>query len=316
MMEAGAPRPQPVHRGLHWRIWGAEATGTALLVLGALSAVALTLADDGPVAEVVSSTSVRLLFAGLLVGAVVALIAVSPIGRLSGSHLNPAVTLALGVLGRVGARDLAGYLVAQFAGALLGALAFHLLWGPTALSVGGGVTHPSVATPVALLLEAAMTGLLVGTILFFLSRERLARWTPLAVWALLAVLIWRLSRYTGTSLNPARSEGPAVAFTDLADLWLYLLAPIAGALAVAGLWSRTRASMQPKTAKLFHDCRYASAFSSDMPAMAPEALMGRRRLGRRMQRADAIRRVRAARGGFRYTAGKGAGSPDRASRHT
>jgi len=270
-MESGAPCPQPVHRGLHWRIWGAEATGTALLVLGALSAVALTVGDDAAVADIVSSTSVRLLFAGLLVGAVVALIAVSPLGRLSGSHLNPAITLALGVLGRVGARDVGGYLVAQFAGALAGALAFHMLWGSIALSVGGGVTHPSVAPPVALAVEAAMTGLLVTTILFFLSRERLARWTPLAVWALIALLIWGVSRYTGTSLNPARSEGPAVAFGDLSDLWVYLIAPVAGALAVAVLWRCTRPSMHPKTAKLFHDRRYPCAFSSDLPAMAPGA---------------------------------------------
>jgi aquaporin Z len=81
------------------------------------------------------------------------------------------------------------YLVAQFAGALMGALTFHLAWGQIARSVGGGVTHPTVAAPLALILEAAMTGLLVATILFFLSRERLARWTPLAVWGLLAVFI-------------------------------------------------------------------------------------------------------------------------------
>ena len=270
-MAAGAPCPQPVHRGLHWRIWAAEALGTALLVLGALSAVALMLGDGSPVAELVPSTSVRLLFAGLLVGATVALMAVSPIGRLSGSHLNPAVTLAFGVLGRVGPRDVAAYVVAQLEGALAGALAFHFLWGPIALSVGGGVTHPSVATPVAVLLEAGMTALLVGTILFFLSHERLARWTPLAVWPLLALLIWKLSGYTGTSLNPARSEGPAVAFSDLSDLWLYLIAPIAGSLAVAAAWRRAGDSMRPKTAKLFHDPRYPCAFSSDMPAMPPDA---------------------------------------------
>jgi aquaporin Z len=270
-MEAGAPCPQPVHRGFHWRIWVAEATGTALLVLGALSAVSLALGADSPVAEIVSSTSVRLLFAGLLVGATVALISVSPVGRLSGSHLNPAITLALGVLGRVSAGDMAGYVVAQFAGALLGALAFHLAWGPVALSIGGGVTHPSVAAPVALLLEAGMTGLLVATILLFLSRERLARWTPLAVWPLLALLIWRVSAYTGSSLNPARSEGPAVAFGDLSDLWIYLVAPVAGALSVALLYRRAGPSMRPKTAKLFHDRRYPCAFASEIPAMAPGA---------------------------------------------
>jgi aquaporin Z len=271
MMEAGAPRPHPVHQGLHPRIWAAEALGTALLVLGALSAVALALSDESPAAGIAASASFRLLVAGLLVGATVAVIAVSPVGRLSGGHLNPAVTLAFAVLGRVGARDVVGYLVAQFAGALMGALAFHLVWGQVAVSVGGGVTHPTVAASWALILEAAMTGLLVATILFFLSRERLAHWTPVAVWALLAVLIWKASGYTGTSLNPARSEGPAVAFSDTSDLWLYIVAPVAGSLAVATAWRRLNASMHPKTAKLFHDRRYACAFSTDIPAMAPGA---------------------------------------------
>jgi aquaporin Z len=271
MMEAEAPCPRQAHRGLHLRIWAAEAAGTALLVLGALSAVALVLGDDSPIADLVPAGSVGLLLTGLLVGATVALIAVSPLGRLSGSHLNPAITLAFGVLGRISVYDVGGYLAAQFIGALLGAFAFHLLWGAVALSVGGGVTHPSVAVPVALGVEAGMTGLLAATILFSLSRERLARWTPLVVWLLLTALIWRFSRYTGTSLNPARSEGPAVAFSDLSDLWIYLVAPIAGAVAVAALWRRARPSMHPKTAKLFHDPRYPSAFSSDLPAMGPGA---------------------------------------------
>jgi aquaporin Z len=269
----GAPRPQPAQRGFHWRIWAAEAAGTALLVLCGLSAVALDLGAGSPVADVVPSTSVRLLFTGLLVGATVALIAVSPVGRLSGGHLNPAVTLAFGVLGRVSWHDLAGYLVAQFTGALVGALAFHLLWGSVAVSVRGGVTHPRVATPEALALEAGMTALLVATIFLFVSRERLARWTPLAVWPLLAVMIWKLSPYTGTSLNPARSEGPAVAFTDLPDLWIYFVGPLVGALGVALLWRSTRPSMHPKTAKLFHDRRYACSLASDLPAMAPRARM-------------------------------------------
>ena len=78
-----------------------------------------------------------------------------------------------------------------------------------------------------------MTATLVAMILWFTSRERLMRWTPLMLVPLLALLIWQGSPYTGTSLNPARSEGPAVAFADLADLWLYFAAPILGALAVA-----------------------------------------------------------------------------------
>jgi aquaporin Z len=243
---------QPVHAGFHWRIWLAEAVGTALLVLGALSAVAFVLGDGSPVDRVPAGESARLLLTGVLVGGCVFLIVVSPVGRVAGAHINPAVTLAFGVIGRVSAHDVMGYLVAQLAGALAGAYAFRRLWGSVALSVGGGVTHPTVSTPVAIGIEAGMTALLLAMIFVFLSRERLMRWTPLMLWAVVGALVWQGSPYTGTSLNPARSTGPAVAFSDLADLWLYLLAPALGALAIAAAWRRRHPARQPKTAKLWH----------------------------------------------------------------
>ena len=264
-----APEPQPAHAGFHWRIWGAEAACTGLLVLGALSAVALVLGDRSPVAD--ASESVRLLLTGMLVGVTVTLIVISPLGRLSGAHLNPAVTLAFRVVGRVSGHDVVGYLAAQLAGALAGALAFRLLWGSVAFSVDGGVTHPSLATAAAIGIEAGMTGLLVGIIFVFVSRERLMRWTPLMLWPLIGALVWRGSPYTGTSLNPARSAGPAVAFADFSDLWLYLVGPILGALAVAVLWRRRHPNAWPMTAKLFHDARYPSSLGCEVPAMPPRA---------------------------------------------
>lgn len=270
-----APSPQPAHAGFHWWIWGAEASGTALLVLGALSSVALVLGDGSPVRESLSSESVRLLLTGLLVGGCVSLIVISPLGRLSGAHLNPAVTLAFRIVGRISGHDVVGYLLAQLAGALVGALAFRLLWGSVALSVDGGVTHPTVATPAAIAVEVGMTGLLVAMIFVFVSRERLMRWTPLMLWPLLGVLVWQGSPYTGTSLNPARSAGPAAAFSDFADLWLYLLAPVVGAVVVAALWQLRHPANQPKTAKLFHDPRYPSSLRCELPAMPPDAPLSR-----------------------------------------
>jgi aquaporin Z len=222
-----AVAPRPAHAGLHWRIWAAEATGTALFVLGALSAVAIVLGAGSPVAGL--PRSARELLAGALVATVVSAIAVSPVGRLSGAHLNPAVTLAFRALGCVSGHDVAGYVVAQLAGALAGGALFRALWGSVASSVGGGVTHPTVPVGVALGLEAGMTAALVAIIAVFVSRERLARWTPLAIWPVLAVMIWLAGPLTGTSLNPARSAGSALAFGDLADLWLYVAAPVAGA---------------------------------------------------------------------------------------
>jgi aquaporin Z len=195
---------------------------------------------------------------------------VSPLGRLSGAHINPAVTLAFRIVGRVSGHDVVGYLVAQLVGALAGAVVFRLLWGSVALSVDGGVTHPAVATLSAIGIEAGMTALLVAMIFVFVSREGLARWMPLMLCPLVGVLVWMGSPYTGTSLNPARSAGPALAFADFADLWLYLVAPVLGALAVAALWRRRHPTTWPLTAKLFHDPAYPCSLGSELPALPPD----------------------------------------------
>jgi len=254
--------PTERRHGLHWLIWGAESAGTALLVLGALSAVALALGSGSPLAG--WSESARLLITGLLVGTCVALLVVSPLGRLSGAHLNPAVTLGFWVLRMVPGRELIGYVVAQLIGALAGGLAFMWLWGSVAHSVGDGVTHPTVPVGVAIAVEAGMTAILVAMIFIFVSHERLARWTPLMLIPVLALLIWKGSPYTGASLNPARSAGPAIAFGDLADLWLYFVGPISGAVAVAVAWRRRDPGTHPKTAKLFHDPNYACSLGSEL----------------------------------------------------
>lgn len=154
---------------------------------------------------------------------------------------------------------------AQLAGGLAGALAARLVLPDSVTrSVGGAVTHPAVSTAAAVWLEAAMTALLLALIFGFVSSERLARWTPLAVVPVLTAIIWLGSPLTGASLNPARSEGPALAFGDLGDLWLYLAAPSAAGLAL-GLLGR-RLSIRPRTAKLFHDPRYPCCLASQMPA--------------------------------------------------
>jgi len=262
------PERQPAHEGFHWRIWAAEGAATFLLVFVGLSVVCLDFGRGSPVADRLDSTSMRLLVTGLLFSAVNSLLAVSPLGRLSGAHLNPAVTLAFSALGRVSGHDVGGYIVAQLLGALAGAAALRLVWGSVAASIDGGATLPTVPAPTAFALEAVMTGLLIAVILFFVSGTRRARWTPLAIWPLIAFLVWAGGSSTGTSLNPVRSAGPALVFANLGSLWLYLLAPVTGALAVALAWRRLPGVSMPKTAKLFHDPRYSCSLASELPAVS------------------------------------------------
>jgi aquaporin Z len=251
----------------HLAEWGAELAGTALLLLGGLSAVALDFGRGSPVAAAVPEVSPRLLLTGALFAATGSLIAISPLGRRSGAHINPAVTLAFWITRMVHHHDLAGYLVSQFAGALLGVALWRLLWGPTAATVMNGVTlpGPGVHPLQAVALEALMTGLLVLTIFLFVSRHGLMRWTPLAVWFVVTMLVWQGAPLTGTSLNPARSLGPAVASVNYSSLWIYLLGPLLGGAAAAAVVRLSAGRLRPLTAKLFHDPAYPTVFRSGEP---------------------------------------------------
>ncbi len=135
--------------------------------------------------------SLRLAITGLLVGVCVALIAVSPLGRLSGAHINPAVTLGFWIVRMVPLRDLVGYIGAQLAGGVVGGICFVGRRPTWRYPYGAVSPTPSVSMPVALALEAAMTALLMAMILLFVSHARLTRWTPLMLVPLLAVLVWR-----------------------------------------------------------------------------------------------------------------------------
>ncbi len=261
---AGEHPPQP---GMHLAAWASELAGTAILVLGGLSAVCLDFGHGSPVAPLLPSVSARLLLTGLLFAGVGSLVAISPLGRCSGGHINPSVTVAFWITGHVHRHDLAGYVGAQCLGALLGAILLRWLWGPVAVSVHDGMTAPQPGTGpwAAVGIEALMTAILVLTILLCVARARTARWTPLAVWVVVALLVWQGAPYTGTSLNPARSLGPALVGGTLSSLWVYWVGPLAGAALLAGGWRLLGREWQPVTAKLFHDHRYQSVLRSRLP---------------------------------------------------
>ena len=254
---------QAARGGIHRVEWACEAAATALLLIGGLSAVCFDFGPSSPFRHL--GTSPRLLITGLLFAGTGSLLAISPLGRRSGAHLNPVVTLAFWTQGKVHPHDVAGYIVSQIAGAIAGTGVVALLWRSQATDVHLGATVPGRGFDdiEAVLLEAAMTGVLILVILLMTSGSA-ARWTPLVLWPLIALLVWQGAPFTGTSLNPARSFGPALLVPRLQPYWVYVAGPIAGgALAVAafGLWPKRRVL----TAKLFHDPAYPTTFASSLP---------------------------------------------------
>jgi aquaporin Z len=120
----------------------AELLGTAILLVVGLSAVSLDFGSSSPVRTAVPSATLRRLITGTVFAGGGAAVVYSILGRISGGHLNPAVTLAFLRLGKIKPRLATGYVVAQAGGAILGAVAVRLLWGDLARSVDDGATVP------------------------------------------------------------------------------------------------------------------------------------------------------------------------------
>ena len=258
---------RPAQPGWHLPEWTAESLGTFLLVLGGLSAVCLDFGRGSPIPHLIPSISLRLLITGLLFAGCGSLIAITPFGRLSGAHINPCVTLAFWVGGHISRADLLGYWAGQFSGAVAGDLVLRLLWGGAAISVQDGLTSPrqGVSAAQAVGVEALMTGILVLAIFTCTSWARTARLTPLVLWIVIALLVWRGAPYTDCSLNPARSLGPAVVFGSYQALWVYFIGPPLGAALAALGYLQLAGGRHPLTAKLYHDFRFRSVLGEALP---------------------------------------------------
>jgi aquaporin Z len=255
--------PQPATGGLHLGEWAAELLGTGLLVFAALSSVTVIFHPGSVFLEWIPSKSARLLLLGLVFAVIIVSIATSPIGRLSGAHLNPVVSLAFWITGHVHPHDLLGYWAAQLTGGVLAVLALRMVWGTSAAGIHDGAIIPAVGTEAAVVIEAVMVGLLICTMFLFLSQHALVRWTPVAAGLVVAANTWLGAQLTSTGLNPARTLGPNIVSGRWQDWWVYILGPAVGAALVAVVW-RTGPRVI-LTAKLFHDPSYRSVLRTHLP---------------------------------------------------
>jgi aquaporin Z len=171
------------------------------------------------------------------------------IGPVSGAHLNPAVTLGAWLAGRMEAKDVAPYMLAQVIGAILAALVIDIIATGQAggydaavsgLGQNGWDPVAGYGALSAFLVEAAATFVFVTVILGVTHPRHETIFAGLVIGLTLAILHFAFIPVSGNSVNPARSIGPAlfVGGTALSQLWLYIVAPLVGG-ALAGLVSRS-----------------------------------------------------------------------------
>lgn len=249
------PQVNGVRRPLHWRAYLAELFGTFLLIFLGLSVVIYDFSPLSPVTTILPSSLVRRLLTGFLFGGTGALVAVSPIGKISGAHLDPVLSWGFWLAGSLSAADAALYTVAQFLGALGAGLLLPPVWGAfgRAALFGATVPGPTTGPWLAVTGEIIATFGLVGGIVWFVGHPRLRPYTPALIPPLVAVLVALEAPWSGTSMNPARTLGPAIPSHTIAVFWVYLLGPAVGALLAALIATHPQRTHVAKISHHDHD---------------------------------------------------------------
>jgi MIP family channel proteins len=165
-------------------------------------------------------------------------------GSVSGAHFNPAVTVGVLAAGAMSAGEAIGYIVSQLIGGVAGALLLRIVLGGAATGLGMpalahnlalGVTTLTVTPWAGYVIEAVLGFFLCTVVLSTAVAGRAGNLAPLAIGVTLTLNIIMGGPLTGAAFNPARALGPMVATGNFSDAWLYLTAPIVGAIVAAVL---------------------------------------------------------------------------------
>lgn len=202
----------------------AELTGTFILVFCGTGAMVIDQQTGGQVTHV----GVAITF-GLIVTALI-----YALGNQSGAHFNPAVTIAFSVAKLFPKKQILPYIIAQIAGAIIASATLKLLF-PTNQNLGA--TLPSGTQLQSFVLELILTFILMFVILFTSQGSKeTGTMAGIAIGGVVLLEAMFAGPVSGASMNPARSISPAIVSGNVSALWLYILAPVAGAILAAFSW--------------------------------------------------------------------------------
>ena len=201
----------------------AEFIGTFALVFFGTGAIVVNDLSNGAIGHL----GIAIAF-GLVV-----MIMIFAFGSLSGAHLNPAVSIAFSITDIFSLKSLVPYILAQLTGALLASALLHILFYEHQTL---GMTVPSGSYEQSFILESILTYFLMLVILMVSQSKDISKFSAIAIGGTVLLEALFAGPICGASMNPARSIAPALFAGDFQALWIYIAAPILGAILASGTW--------------------------------------------------------------------------------
>jgi len=240
----------------HWPEYVMEAAALGAFMISACVFGVLLEHPSSPLNQWLTDEALlRRALGGIAMGLTAIAIFLSPWGKRSGAHMNPAVTLTFWSLGKIATWDALFYIAFQFAGSIAGVALALLLIGPPLqhAAVNYVVTAPGPGgSTVAFVAEFVISALMMSMVLWVSNSRRLSRFTPIFAGTLIATFIAFEAPLSGMSMNPARTVGSGMSAGQWTAVWAYFAAPILAMLSASLFYRLWRGSDQVFCAKLHH----------------------------------------------------------------
>lgn len=252
----------------NWILYVCEATELALFMLSACTFTILLFDPSLWVSQILPNEILRRILMALAMGITAVLIIRSPMGKRSGAHFNPAITLTYFRLGKIDLWDAMFYVLFQFLGGVFGVAVAAAIFGSrlSKPAVDYLVTVPGqYGTAAAFLAEFFMAAMLMAVVLWLSNRIYLATYVSYFVGVLIALYAFFFASVSGFSINPARTTGSAFFAGVWTAGWLYFVAPLLGMFGAAEVYVRVNGRGQVLCAKLHPDSSSVCPFLCHFP---------------------------------------------------
>ena len=252
----------------HWPLYIYEGAELAIFMISACCFTVWLFDPAYPGLHLLPGNALRRSLMGIAMGTTAILIIHSPMGKRSGAHFNPAITLTYFRLGKIATGDAVFYVIFQFLGGAFGVAVSSIVLGPAIAvpSVDYAVTVPGIyGAAAAFFAELFMAALLMAVVLWFSNQTALAIYTSYLVGILILFYILLFAPVSGFSINPARTTGSAVFAHVWTAVWIYFAAPLLGMMIAAEMYVRLYGKDKILCAKLHPDPGFPCPFLCSFP---------------------------------------------------